>query len=67
MESSSGIDRRKRLHALKQRVDASNLSTVCDKRELEIPLQRVGVNVLKAGVLIVRDWWEDLTQTANEP
>jgi B12-binding domain/radical SAM domain protein len=64
MNSSSGVERKTRLHALKQRVDASNLSTVCDKRELEIPLRGVGVNLFKAGALIVQDWWDGLKRAS---
>ena len=58
--SSSGEDRRKEVFKLKQRVDNSNLSTVCDKRELEIPLHGVGINFLTAGVMLLKDWWREV-------
>ena len=53
-------ERRIRLHELKQRVDNANLSTVCDKSELEIPVGGMRINMLQAATLIVSDWWEDL-------
>jgi len=64
VDSSTGVERKMRLHALKQRVDVSNLSTVCDKRELEIPVRGVGVNLFKAGALIVQDWWDGLKRAS---
>jgi len=53
-------ERHLRLHELKQRVDNANLSTVCDKSELEIPVGGMRINMLQAGSRIVSDWWEDL-------
>jgi len=57
-------ERRTRLRALKPEVDNANLSTVCDKSELEVPLQRTGVNpwdlpgvnVLQAAHVVVSEW-----------
>jgi B12-binding domain/radical SAM domain protein len=49
-------EQRRQLLNLKQKVDDSNLSTVCDKRELEIPLRGVGVNFLRAAIFILKDW-----------
>jgi B12-binding domain/radical SAM domain protein len=49
-----------RLHELKQRVDNANLSTVCDKSELEIPVGGMRINMLQAASRVVSDWWEDL-------
>jgi hypothetical protein len=37
------------------------LSTVCDKRELEIPMRGVRVNVLQAAAVIAKDWLRELT------
>lgn len=46
------------LNELKHKVDNANLSTVCDKRELEIGLRGQRINVLQAAALVVRDWWQ---------
>jgi B12-binding domain/radical SAM domain protein len=54
-----GEDRRAKLHELKQRVDNANLSTVCDKSELEIPVGGMRINMLQAASMIVNDWWQD--------
>jgi B12-binding domain/radical SAM domain protein len=59
--SSEGADRQRRIQELKIRVDNSNLSTVCDKRELEIPMRGVRVNVLQAAAVIAKDWLRELT------
>ncbi len=61
-------ERRARLRALKPEVDNANLSTVCDKSELEVPLQRTGVNpwdlpgvnVLQAAQIVVNEWIKGL-------
>lgn len=45
---------------LKQKVDQANLSTVCDKRELEVNLKGMRINVLQAAALVVSDWWSSL-------
>ena len=47
--------RRKLLAALKPQVDAANLSTVCDKRELELPLGLLKLNIPKAALLLLSD------------
>lgn len=52
-------ERALKLHKLKKQVDNANLSTVCDKRELEVPMRGLPVNVLQAARLVVRDWWKD--------
>jgi B12-binding domain/radical SAM domain protein len=41
-------ERMSRLRALKPLVDQSNMSTVCDKRELELPVGLIKLNVLQA-------------------
>jgi len=41
-------ERRARLLALKPLVDQANMSTVCDKRELELPVGLVKLNLLQA-------------------
>ena len=60
MAGSSGKERQKQLQTLKQKVDNSNLSTICDKSELEIPLDGVGISFVRAGLLILKDWWRSL-------
>jgi len=47
--------RKKLLTALKPQVDAANLSTVCDKRELELPLGLLKLNIPKAALLLLND------------
>jgi hypothetical protein len=53
-------ERRARLRALKPEVDNANLSTVCDKSELEVPLTQTGVNVLQAAHVVVNEWIKGL-------
>lgn len=43
------------LAALKPQVDAANLSTVCDKRELELPLGWLKLNIPQAALLLLSD------------
>jgi hypothetical protein len=43
------------LHALKPQVDDANLSTVCDKRELNVPLGLFKLNLPRAAMLFVGD------------
>jgi B12-binding domain/radical SAM domain protein len=47
--------RRKLLAALKPQVDAASLSTVCDKRELELPLGWLKLNIPRAALLFLSD------------
>lgn len=53
-------ERQKRLLALKPAVDQSNMSTVCDKRELELPVGLIKLNVPRAAWYLlsgeVRRW-----------
>jgi len=53
------IDRRRRLNELKNHVDDANLSTVCDKRELEVAMKGMRINMLQAAALVMSDWWKD--------
>ncbi len=46
-------ERQARLAALKPAVDGANMSTVCDKRELELPVGLVKLNLLQAGWYVV--------------
>jgi hypothetical protein len=47
--------RKKLLTALKPQVDTANLSTVCDKRELELPLGLLKLNIPSAAMLLLSD------------
>ncbi len=47
--------REKLLTALKPQVDAANLSTVCDKRELELPLGWLKLDIPRAALLLLND------------
>jgi len=56
---SDPAEQHRRLTELKQRVDNANLSTVCDKSELEIPVGGMRINILQAATLLVSDWWQE--------
>lgn len=60
-----GEKRQEKLNQLKKHVDDANLSTVCDKRELEIPLRGSTINLLQAAVTVVSDWWKDRARSAD--
>jgi B12-binding domain/radical SAM domain protein len=64
--TSQGVERQQRLHELKSRVDNSNLSTVCDKRELEVSIRGTSINFLQAAAVVAQGWWQDLTQKPHE-
>ena len=53
------VDRTRQLNELKHLVDDANLSTVCDKRELEVTMRGNRINMLQAAALVVGDWWKD--------
>ena len=59
-------ERHARLRELKPQVDGANLSTVCDKRELELPLQQSGVNILRAGHIVASEWWRGLVHAPEK-
>ncbi|HEY9075916.1 MAG TPA: TIGR04190 family B12-binding domain/radical SAM domain protein [Anaerolineaceae bacterium] len=50
-------ERPTRLYELKKSVDDANLSTVCDKRELEMPMRGMRLNLVQAATMVVSDWW----------
>ena len=52
-------DRTLQLNELKHLVDNANLSTVCDKRELEVAMRGTRINMLQAAALVVSDWWKE--------
>lgn len=54
--------REKKLLALKTKVDGANLSTVCDKRELEIPVHGPRINILQAAGIVLSDWVKDISK-----
>jgi B12-binding domain/radical SAM domain protein len=58
------VERQKLLNELKHRVDNANLSTVCDKRELEVAMKGNRINMLQAAAMVVSDWWRDLAKPA---
>ena len=58
--------RKKLLTALKPQVDAANLSTVCDKRELELPLGLLKLNIPKAALLLLSDLVTRATKGARK-
>ncbi len=55
------------LDDLKSHVDNANLSTVCDKRELEVPGQGRRLNLLQAASIVVGDWWKSRAQHDQSP
>jgi hypothetical protein len=61
-----GVERRERLMLLKQRVDNANLSTICDKDELELPVKGMRINMIQAAALVAEDWWKGLTRRISD-
>lgn len=62
----AALDPEERVHQLNQLkhlVDNANLSTVCDKRELEVAMRGTRINMLQAAALVVGDWWRDRVKT----
>jgi B12-binding domain/radical SAM domain protein len=60
--TTSAEERRKQILELKHSVDNANLSTVCDKRELEIDMRGPRINLLQAASMVIGDWWRDLVK-----
>ena len=60
------VERQHYLNDLKHQVDNANLSTVCDKRELEIPLHGSTINLFQAAASVVGDWWRDRIKAARQ-
>ena len=50
------------LHVLKPQIDRANISTVCEKSELELPVGRGKLNGVRILELLLKDWWKSLTQ-----
>ena len=61
------VQRQACIRDLKHQLDHSNLSTVCDKGELEIPVNGSRINVLQAAGVVLRDWWKDRHQPVPVP
>lgn len=59
------VERQARIAELKHRVDNSNLSTVCDKGELEIPVRGASINFLQAAALVAKGYWHDFTRRSE--
>jgi hypothetical protein len=57
--------RKARLAELKNQVDNANLSTVCDKSELDVPVRGMKIDVIQAAQIIIGDWWKDLTRPSH--
>ncbi len=67
MAEPDEIERHILLKALKTQVDGSNLSTVCDKRELEIPVRGWRINLVQAARVAVQGWWRRQTRPRAGP
>jgi len=65
MADPNAAERHTRLKALKAQVDNSNLSTVCDKRELEIPVRGWRINLVQAARVAVKGWWRRQTRPSS--
>lgn len=63
--SADAAEQKRQLHALKQRVDNANLSTVCDKRELEVAMRGPRLNLLQAAGTVVGGWWNELAHSSQ--
>jgi len=56
MAIADPLERQARLHAVKPEVDTANLSTVCDKRELELPVPVHKIDLLRAAHVVAQGW-----------
>ena len=64
--SIQDVGRRTRLlQAIKPQVDDANLSTVCDKTELNVPLTGIRLNLPRAACFFVGQLWERLVRTGG--
>ena len=54
MTLPEGAERQARLRALKPLVDQANMSTVCDKRELELPVSFLKLNIPRAAWYFIK-------------
>jgi hypothetical protein len=67
VETADPVERHARLRDLKPQMDSANLSTVCDKRELELPVQGGGLNLVQAAHIVVQEWWKGHIRAREEP
>jgi hypothetical protein len=67
MAISDPVQRQARLRAVKPEVDTANLSTVCDKRELELPVPMKGINILRAAQMVAQSWLKERNGLEKEP
>jgi hypothetical protein len=51
-------EQKKKLVDLKTWVDHANLSTVCHKGELEVPLRGWGIDLMQSAGLVIKDWFK---------
>jgi hypothetical protein len=61
MQLTDSTERQAQLRALKPQVDDANLSTVCDKRELEVPVQGARLDWIQAARIALQEWWKSRT------
>ena len=66
MDVSDPAERHARLIAVKPQVDTANLSTVCDKRELELPVPLHKIDVLRAAQVVARGWLQERKRVPDE-
>ena len=59
-------ERQALLHAVKPEVDNANLSTVCDKRELEVSMRGGKLNLIQAAQLVVTELWKERGRAAGK-
>jgi B12-binding domain/radical SAM domain protein len=67
VQIANPTERHARLRDLKPEVDSANLSTVCDKRELELPVPSAGLNLIQAAHIVIEDWWKARTRDQEKP
>jgi B12-binding domain/radical SAM domain protein len=65
MAISDAAQRHERLQAIKPEVDTANLSTVCDKRELELPMPTHGIRLLRSAHVVAKGWLKDKLAAAS--
>ena len=61
------LEQKKKLADLKNWVDHANLSTVCHKGELEVPLRGWGIDLIQSGSLIIKDWMKRKPEVPSIP
>lgn len=67
MKISELSDRKAVLNEFKRRVDDSNQSTVCDKRELETPMKGLRIDFVRAAEMVVQDWGKEVGRAFHKP